>query len=173
MGSLSDALLLKRYCAGVSKIDKAMRIEAGWNSRHDSQGHVGIPLASADFVDSIPMVSRLLKELGVDLDWLNQNDTDIVRKKMGNMSGLFYVQDASTAVDAQGRKIIAAQDFVGAFGVKTVFGMGISYDEGTMLVVILFTNENLAESATEPFAKMADNFKRLTVPFAQQKKIFS
>ena len=27
-----------------------------WNSRHLSEGHVGIPLASADFVDAIPMI---------------------------------------------------------------------------------------------------------------------
>ena len=41
--------------------------EPEWDNRRSSQGHVGIPLASADFIDAIPMMSRLLKELGLDL----------------------------------------------------------------------------------------------------------
>jgi len=36
-------------------------VEENWNARLNSQGHIGIPLASADFIDSIPMMSRLLK----------------------------------------------------------------------------------------------------------------
>jgi hypothetical protein len=94
-----------------------------WNDRRQSQGHVGIPLASAAFIDKIPMMSRLLKEVGLNLDWFDRQDTDIVIKAMGRVSGVFYVQDARTAVDQQGRKIIAAQDFVEANQVQTVFGL--------------------------------------------------
>ncbi len=49
-----------------------------WNDRRNSQGHVGIPLVSADFIDAIPMMSRLLKELGLDLNWIASDDTESI-----------------------------------------------------------------------------------------------
>jgi hypothetical protein len=88
------------------------RRQRDWNSRFDSQGHVGIPLASADFVDSIPMIARLLKELGPSIELAQDLDTAIVTQSIGSVVGLFYVDDARTAVDQNGRKIIAAHDFV-------------------------------------------------------------
>ncbi|MFC1665706.1 hypothetical protein ACFL17_08785 [Pseudomonadota bacterium] len=42
--------------------------ETNWQDRRKSADHVGIPLISTAFVDSIPMISRLLKELGLSLD---------------------------------------------------------------------------------------------------------
>ncbi|MBN1883684.1 MAG: hypothetical protein JW885_16080 [Deltaproteobacteria bacterium] len=99
-------------------------VEVSWNDRRKSQGHVGIPLASADFIEAIPMMSRLLKSLGADLDWIDSRDSDIVTKTLGSMSGVFYVEDAQTETDSKGRKIIAAQDFVRKYDVKTVFGIG-------------------------------------------------
>ena len=83
-----------------------------WNDRRNSQGHVGIPLASSDFIEKIPMMSRLLKQLGAGIDWIDSEDTGIVAKTFKNISGVFHVRDARTEVDNQGRKIIAAQDFV-------------------------------------------------------------
>src|SRR5512144_2112177 len=95
-----------------------------WNDRRNSQGHVGIPLATSDFIEAIPMMSRLLKELGMGLDWIDSNDTSMVARALGSSSGLFYVPDAALEIDAKGRKVIAGQDFVKTHGVKTVFGMG-------------------------------------------------
>ena len=45
--------------------------ESDWNDRRRSKGHVGIPLISSAFVGAIPMISRLLKELGVPIDWID------------------------------------------------------------------------------------------------------
>ena len=39
---------------------------------------------------------------------------------------------------AAGRKIIAAQDFVAAHGVSSVFGIGGAYSTGQMVVIVLF-----------------------------------
>ncbi|MHC4167426.1 MAG: hypothetical protein ACYSWQ_10750, partial [Planctomycetota bacterium] len=105
-------------------------VKSEWNDRRASQGHVGIPLASAAFVDKIPMISRLLKQVGLDLDWIDSQDADIVTKTLGGVSGIFYVPDAAQAVDHQGRKIIPAQDFVEANDVKTVFGLAGGYPAG-------------------------------------------
>ena len=146
--------------------------KAAWNDRRSSQGHIGIPLASADFIESIPMVSRLLKELGVDFAWLKEFDTDIVKEKIGTISGLFYVPDAPTSVDAKGRKIIAAQDFVQSNSVKTVFGMGGGYLRGTIIVMIVFTDEVLEERDIERFMGLVNYFKSPTQAFVREKKIF-
>ena len=37
--------------------------QPAWNSRLKSRGHLGIPLASPEFVGAIPMVARLLSEV--------------------------------------------------------------------------------------------------------------
>lgn len=148
---------------------------ATWNSRHDSEGHVGIPMASADFIDAIPMVSRLLKELGLGLDWIDSQDTEIVAKTIGRMAGVFHVRDAKTDVDYKNRKIIAAQDFVEAHGVKTVFGLGGSYlytGGNTFLVNIVFTNETIEKRQVERFMTLLNTFKTATASLDASGKVF-
>ncbi|MBN2093397.1 hypothetical protein JW964_27480 [candidate division KSB1 bacterium] len=139
--------------------------EAEWFDRKNSQGHVGIPLASSDFIDAIPMMSRLLKQLGLGLDWIDNKDTELVKKTIvERMSGLFFVPDATTEVDQQGRKIIAAQDFVNKYGVKTVFGYGDGYSgTQTFSVTIIFLREELTRERAEQFYATMNFFKSLTI----------
>lgn len=148
--------------------------KATWNNRHNSQGHVGIPLASGDFIEAIPMMSRLLRELGLGLDWIDRGDTDIVAKTMGALSGVFYVPDARTAVDHKGRKIIAAQDFVSAYNVKTVFGIGGGYMLGNAFITnIVFTREMLDKTQVRLFTPAVNTFKIGTSSLVSRKKIFA
>ena len=65
-----------------------------WNSRHLSEGHVGIPLASAEFVDAIPMIASLVKQLGVGIESADDVETAIVTNTLGTAAGVFYVDDA-------------------------------------------------------------------------------
>lgn len=144
-----------------------------WNDRKHSKGHTGIPLVSEDFIDSIPMMSALLKEMGISLDCLENCDTSIVVKKMGLLSGLFYVQDASDASDEKGRKIISAQNFVSNYNVKTVFGMGGSYASvRTHIVMITFINKNLPLRGAELFMKFASLFNSEMATSIWNEKIF-
>ena len=76
------------------------------------------------------MISRLLRELGVPIEWIDSHDSEIIRKAVGDSSGLFFVDDAAAAKDHEGRNIIVAQDFVSAQGVKSVFGAGEAYANG-------------------------------------------
>jgi hypothetical protein len=146
----------------------------GWNDRRDSQGHIGIPLASSDFIDRIPMMSRLLKQLGSGIDWIDSNDTELVIKTFKNLNGVFFVRDASTEEDNKGRKIIAAQDFVEEEKVKTVFGVGGCY-LGTSLLftTILFVREFLDKDRVERFMLQANKFKTATLRLVNQGKIFA
>jgi len=136
-----------------------------WNDRNRSKGHTGIPLASGKFVDSIPMISRLLKEIGMDLDWIDDWDTKIVSKGfLSRSTGMFYVGDARTAEDQNGRKIIASQEFVETHGVRTVFGFGIGFlNSPTLMVLIAFTRETIEAAVVRSLIPVMGGLKRVVM----------
>ena len=145
-----------------------------WNDRRKSQGHVGIPLASSDFMDRIPMMSRLLRQLGAGIDWIDANDTELVTRTFKNISGVFYVHDAKTEVDNKDRKIIAAEDFVENEHVKTVFGIGGCY-LGSLLffTAIIFLREHVDKDMVQRFMLQANKFKTATLSLVNEGKIFA
>ena len=148
-------------------------IEERWKDRRSSSGHIGIPLLSADFIDAIPMMSRLLKQMGFGLDWIDRNDTELVVKTAGKMGGVFHVRDAATEVDQKGRKIISAQDFVEAEKIKTVFGIGGGYlSTATFFTTVVFLNEFVERDLVERFMLQANKFKTATMSIAGDEKIF-
>jgi hypothetical protein len=144
-----------------------------WNDRSWSNGHVGIPLASADFIDRIPMMSRLLKEVGLQRDWIDRQEA-IAIKTMAGISGVFYVQDAKTAVDNQGRKIISAQDFVRDNNIQTVFGLASGYTiSKTFLTLIVFCREKVEKSQAERFLPLISHLKVNTASLVSIGAIFA
>ena len=147
--------------------------ESNWQDRRKSEGHVGIPLMSSDFVDAIPMISRLLKELGVPMDWVDTRESDLIQKTIGQSDGLFFVTDASEATDTEGRKIIAAQDFVNEYGVKSVFGVGTAYPGSQLVVLVVFCRDGFSRDAAENFLPLASLFKGATGALVEGGKIFS
>jgi hypothetical protein len=146
--------------------------EDAWCDRKRSEGHVGIPLVSAAFVDGIPMVSRLLQQLGMELDWLEQRDTDIMSKVLGSSSGVFFVANAAEETDRRGRKVIASQEFVSRHGIRSVFGFGGAYFGGSIVTFILFCTTPIERSVAQRFAPLANLFKAATVPLAGPTSVF-
>ena len=120
---------------------------------------MGIPLISAAFVGAIPMIARLIKELGVPLEWVDRHDSEMIIRTMGTSAGLFFVDDAGEATDHQGRKIIAAQDFVSSYDVKSVFGIGGAYTSGQILVVVVFCRDTLSRATAERFLALTNLFR--------------
>ncbi len=145
-----------------------------WNDRRQSQGHVGIPLASAAFIGRIPMMSRLLNEVGLSLDWIDSQEKVIATKTFLGLSGVFYVPDAKTAVDHQGRKIISAQNFVDDHNVKTVFGLAGGYPTSrTFLTLIVFCCETVEKPSVESFLPLISSFKANTTSLVLAGTIFA
>ncbi len=144
-----------------------------WNDREKSNGHLGIPLVTASFVESIPMVSRLMSDMGINLDGFDQWESDILVKSLGQTAGVFYVRDAQTQLDHQNRKIVSAQDFVAANNIKTVFGLGGSYLNGSFVAVIIFTRETIEQSQAERFMLLVNTLKIATLSLVMQGKIFN
>lgn len=147
--------------------------EAAWGDRLSSRGHLGIPLLSASFVESIPMVARMMSDMGIGSDWFDKLEPDILIKSLGRAAGVFYVRDAKTWLDRQNRKIVSAQDFVEAHDVKTVFGLGGSYLNGSFVTVIVFTRETLEQPQVEIFMPLVNTFKGATVGLVMAGTIFA
>jgi hypothetical protein len=141
-----------------------------WNSWMSSKGHIGIPMVSSEFIESIPMMSRLLKQLGLGLDWIDQRDTSIVKNTIGSISGIFYVKDALTELDNAGRKVISAQDFVSAHHIKTVSGLGGGYmGTSTFMTIIIFLNEQLEEQKAKFCMSSLSFFKGITFDLVKKR----
>ena len=117
--------------------------ESEWNEWRKSKGHIGIPLVSAEYIDAIPMVSRLLSDLGLKLNFLKNSDSGLDVDVSGDIAGIFFVENAKEYTDSKNSKIIPMQDFVEAFNVYTVFGIGGRYMLGSnnIVSIIFFTKE--------------------------------
>jgi hypothetical protein len=149
-------------------------VEPDWNDRRRSQSHIGIPLASAAFVDAIPMVARMLHELGLGFDWIDSRDTALTLKTLGSINGVFHVADATTAVDAQGRKIIPSQDFVRKYGIRSVLGVGGAYiGYPVFIVAILFCRDEVSREHADEFIAHIHRIKASTVDLVHRGQIFA
>ncbi|MDQ6648843.1 MAG: serine/threonine-protein phosphatase [Actinomycetota bacterium] len=123
--------------------------EAGWNDRHASAGHQAIPLPSEAFVESAPMIHRLLQQLQVDVGALVRADTGLVHSVAEDIYHVFYVGKA------HGSPHIPAQDFVRTFGISSVLGFGGVLPTGDVFAVILFSRTTVPPETAELFATVA------------------
>ena len=88
-----------------------------WCRPQDSSGHRAIPLLSESMVSQVPMVSRLLIQLGVDIKGLLAPDEGFIRAAANRSYNVFYVRQAL------GSPYIPAQrEFVLPYGIGSVIG---------------------------------------------------
>lgn len=127
---------------------------ASWNSRHLSRGHRAIPLPSPEMVEKAPMISQLIKELGLELTSVLQPSPDVVKDLAGKRHGVFYVENAV------GSPYIPAQDeFVVRHGVRSVVGFGGMLASGDLFAVILFSTVHIPPTAAVRFKTLALDVK--------------
>lgn len=127
---------------------------AAWNSRHQSRGHRAIPLPSPEVVAKAPMISRLIKEFGIELSSVVQPSAGIVRELAGKRHGVFHVEDAvgSPYIPAQ-------QEFVVRFGIRSVLGFGGLLTNGDLFAVILFATVQVSQGSADRFRTLALDVK--------------
>jgi hypothetical protein len=127
---------------------------AAWNSRHLSRGHRAIPLPSPEIVEKAPMISQLIKELGLELKTVLQPSPEIVKELAGKRHGVFHVENAL------GSPYIPAQeDFVVRYGIKSVLGFGGMLFTGDLFAVILFATVHVPAKAADRFRTIALDVK--------------
>ena len=125
-----------------------------WNSRHLSRSHRAIPLPSPEIVEKAPMISQLIKELGVELKVVLQPSPEIVKELAGKRHGVFHVENAvgSPYIPAQ-------QDFVVRHRIQSVLGFGGLLFNGDLFAVILFATVHVPASAADRFRTLALDVK--------------
>lgn len=127
---------------------------AAWNSRHFSRGHKTVPLPSPEIVEKTPMISQLIKELGLELGSVLQPSPDVVKELAGKKHGVFHVENAlgSPYIPAQ-------QEFVVRFGIRSVLGFGGMLATGDLFAVILFATVHVPSRAANRFKTLALDVK--------------
>lgn len=136
--------------------------EPAWNDRTRSAGHRAIPLLDAATVHGAPMIARLLADLEVDVGRLWNEGAIATRVMAGGQNAMFFVADAQTARDELGRPIIQPA-FATSAHVGSVFGMGGTYIDGTLVIAIVFTTEPMTRQHADRFGSFISSFKIATM----------
>ena len=124
--------------------------DPNWNSRSSSTSHQAIPLPSADIVRQAPMITRLIEDLGMDIDAIVSGTEPPVRGSDARTYDVFHVEDA------RGSPHIPAQrEFVVPYGIKSVVGFGGLLRSGELFAVILFARVTIPKSSAARFRAIA------------------
>jgi hypothetical protein len=145
---------------------------AGWNDRYNSERHLAVPLTRASFIKTIPMLARLMSDMGTGLDWVEKQGLHMVVRSVGQMARVLYVEDARKAVTSDGFMIVSDQDFVVQHGVKTVIALGGAYLDRTVVGIVLFTRELIPQDRVEKMLPLVHAFKTATMKDVMQARIF-
>ncbi|TFH21386.1 MAG: hypothetical protein E4H03_10755 [Myxococcales bacterium] len=133
---------------------------AEWNGRTHSVGHKVIPLPSPQAVHRIPMIARLIKQLGLEITTLVDPSTSLMVDDEQRSYNVFYVADA-----AGSPHIPAQKDFVVPLGIRSVLGFGGILPLGDLFTVILFSTVAIPRETLDLFRPLALCTKAAVLPF--------
>jgi hypothetical protein len=138
-----------------------------WNDRRLSHAHRALPLVDDAFVRSAPMLDSLFSQLGI-----TGASSPVPAERVG-IDGIFLVDDAATARDADGRHIVPARDFVEAHAIKSVFGFGGRYVTGRIMAFVAFAQVTVEAQDVRALASIGSSFRMSTSRRFFEKQIFS
>ncbi|NEQ71979.1 MAG: HAMP domain-containing histidine kinase [Okeania sp. SIO2C9] len=138
-----------------------------WNLRQKSSGHKAIPLANKAAIAKIPMISRLIQQLGLDPGQVVETDLNLLADLEQKMYNVFYVADALGSPYIPGQK-----SFVIPFNIKSVIGFGGLLPSGNIFVVLMFLKVKVPRETIDLLKPLALSVKMALLPF-DQGKIFS
>jgi hypothetical protein len=147
--------------------------EEEWRDRTLSKGHRAIPLLDTAHVQLIPMIARLLADLEVDFQGLDDGRSIASQPMLGGLNAKFSIADARTSTDAKGRLVVPTREFVDTYGVKSTFGMGGSYADGTLAVAVFFTDEVVDPLVVDRFPSLISNFKMSTAAHLAAGRVYA
>jgi hypothetical protein len=137
-------------------------LEPAWNDRRDSEGHKAIPLPSAEFVERLPMVAGLVRQLGLEIE-------DVVRPQKGRVVALAQrTYDVFHVPDAAGSEYLPAQDFVEAHGIRSALGFGGVLYTGDFFAVVIFSRVPIAKSTADTLRILSLATRVALMPFSSR-----
>ena len=141
--------------------------EPNWNDRHASTGHQALPLPSEESIARSPMISQLIRQLGIEVGTLLEADSKVMVDDAQHTFNVFHIPDAL------GSPYIPAQDqFVVPYGIRSVIGFGGLMPPGELFATIIFSRAPIPREVAELFKTLALNVKVALLPFAGE-KVFS
>jgi len=131
-----------------------------WNRREASVAHKAIPLASEELVNKFPMISNLVRQLGIEVEALVKPTPGLLVESESSSFNVFHV------LDARGSAYIPDQvDFVEPLGIESVLGLGGMLPRRDIFSVILFSKVSIPRETAELFRTLALNVKMAVLPF--------
>ena len=158
LGASGDAIHAETRCLTMLA---TTGIRPEWCDRRSSHGHQAIPLTSEAAVASLPMVSRLIDDLGLDVaQVVEPPSADLVLELHHQSYNVFHVP---TAV---GSPWIPVQSFVEEHGIRSALGFGAVLPSGDMFAVVMFTTVPVDERVADLFRSIAPAVKAAVVRFS-------
>lgn len=138
-----------------------------WQTRQASRGHQAIPLVSAKLVAESPMISQLIRQLGLDIGAVLAPSADLMMDLEQRTFNVFLVPEAvaSPYVPAQ-------KDFVIPYGIQSVMGFGGMLPSGNLVAIVLFAKCAITSETADLFKTVALNMKMAMLPF-DRKQVFA
>ncbi|MGD1903553.1 MAG: hypothetical protein ACFB9N_15070 [Geitlerinemataceae cyanobacterium] len=134
--------------------------EPEWNERHQSRGHKAIPLVSKQFVLQLPMIARLIQQLGLEIESVLTPDPELLVDLDEESFNVFHVPEAPSS------EYIPAQDeFVIPYGVQSVLGFGGMMPSGNLFAVIIFSKAKITRPIADRFKTISLSVKTALLPF--------
>ena len=138
-----------------------------WNASNLSMGHQVIPLPSEQVVSSIPMISQLITQLGVDVSHVLQPTAGMMLAVEQKTYNVFHIPEAV------GSPYIPAQSaFVIPFHIQSVLGFGGLLPSGELYALILFSRTPISAETATLFKPYALAVKAALLPFDWDGAIF-
>lgn len=133
--------------------------EDAWNDPADSESHRVLPLPSEQMVATSPMISRLMRQFGVNVAALTTGDPAPTPPDGVVAYNVFHVEDA------RGSPYVPAQEsFVEPYGIRSVLGFGALLPTGELFAVILFLRVRVPAEIANLFQTLALNVKVAILP---------
>lgn len=129
-----------------------------WREPSRSRRHRAIPLPSVEAFRSLPMVSRLVEEVGVDPLAVVSQDPELVREMDQRNYGVFYVPEAT------GSPHVPDQGFVTDSSIRSVLGFGGVLPSGSFFAVVMFSRVPIPAETAEAFSTIALAVKLSLLP---------
>lgn len=121
-----------------------------WNKRQKSNGHKAIPLPSKEFVERLPMIANLIRQLKLEISKVLKPDPGFILDASDSDCGVFYIPNA------EGNEMIPEQEnFVKPLGLKSVLGFGGVLPSGNFFAVILFSKVKISQQTANLFKTLA------------------
>jgi hypothetical protein len=134
-----------------------------WNSPLNSRGHMAIALTSEKMVEEAPMISQLIKQMGVKVSTVLRPDPALLLDMRDTSHNVFHVPKALGSPF-----IVAQNEFVIPYQIESVIGFGGMVASGDLFATILFSKVPISAEIADLFKVVGLNMKLALLPMARK-----